>query len=587
MEESWILHTKKADFFGIGEKLGIDPVLVRIMRNRDILTEEEMERFINAKDFFLSSYSLLPDMDKALEIIAPYRNSGRKIRIIGDYDIDGVCASFILCKGLSYLGFTPDNVIPHRITDGYGLNERLIDEAANDGIELIVTCDNGISAVSQIEHSNSLGIPVIVTDHHEVPFEETPSGKKYIIPDAAAVIDPKREGSLYPFCEICGAVVAFQFVRALFAYFGEKDDALMDEFTGVSAFATIGDVMELKGENRSLVKRGLPLLMKGVNVGIERLINACGLTGKELSVYHVGFVLGPCLNATGRLDTAQRALALLKEEEPGKAGEIALELQKINEERKTMTSDGVKMAEELLLDWDLDKKPVIALFLPEVHESLAGIIAGRIKEKTNHPTFILTRCEEGLKGSGRSIESYDMYENMCRIKEVFVKFGGHKMAAGLSIREEDFDSFVNKLNENCTLSKPDFLRKIYIDLEMPTSYVTKDFVTHLSLLEPFGTGNPKPVFAERNITFVSVKVVGSKNNCIKILGRDEKGTEKEFVLFSPHETFDEYVSSRVGETGLRNMYLGRGNGVFSVLFYPQINEFRGKEKIQFNLIGYK
>ena len=585
-EEKWFLTTKKADFTALGNRFGIDPVIARIIRNRDLISEAEFASFLEGTLSDIPESTLLKDMDIAIDVFQRYRDE--KVRIIGDYDIDGVCSSYILVRGLRELRCNVDAAIPHRIQDGYGLNERLIDEAHEDGVSLIITCDNGISAAAQIAHARELGMHVIVTDHHEVPFEIIEGKKKQILPKADAVIDPKRDDCSYPTEGICGGFVAYHFIRALYERLEYENKNLMNELTEIVAFATVGDVMELRAENRILVKEGLKLMQRSGNLGLRSLIRICGLGDKVVSAYHLGFVLGPCLNATGRLDTAIRALELLLETDERRALSIATELKEMNDSRKDLTQKGVEKALEQMVHWDLTVNPVIVLFLPEVHESLAGIIAGKIKERFNHPTFVLTRGEEGVKGSGRSVEGYDMFEALCEVKELLGKFGGHTMAAGLSLKEENLEPLIQGLNRNCHMEAEQFVRKIHIDVNMPFSYVTDSFVEQLSVLEPFGNGNAKPVFGQSSLSFIKARKIGSTDKVMKFTVRDDAGCEAEMTCFTSQDVFDTYIRNKYSQSAVEQLYEGTAADVkLSVIYYPEFNEFRGKRSIQFVLQSYK
>lgn len=612
MEKRWFVAAKKADFEGIARKFHIDPVIARIIRNRDVVTDEEITAFLSGTPDDLPDPFLLPDMACAVRVLQEYRD--KKIRVIGDYDIDGVCATYILYRGLTYLGMDVDTAIPHRMADGYGLSDRLIEEAHRDGVELIITCDNGIAAAKQTELAASCGMEVIVTDHHEVPYEEGENGsRRYLLPTAGAVVDPKRADSRYPFSGICGAVVAFHMIRAVFSSengaedglrqkgaSGDEDglrqtsarcgmpEALFQELVEFAAFATVGDVMELKSENRILVREGLRMMRHSENVGLKALIAVCGLEGKELSPYHIGFVLGPCLNATGRLDTALRALSLFRCRDYPQALLIAQELKGLNDSRKDMTLKGTRQAIELVEAMDIRENPVIVLYLQDCHESLAGIIAGRVREQYQHPVFVLTDAEDGVKGSGRSIEAYSMYEEMSRCKELFTRFGGHKMAAGLSLPKENVDTFRRRINELAALREEDFVEKIHIDVPMPLSYVTSEFVEQLSVLEPFGNGNPKPVFAQKNLLFFSAKLVGKNNRVMRFGVMDEQGKRYSMTMFGQHEPFDDYIREFFGEDALSALYDAKGDAVrMSVVYYPDFNEYGGHRELQYVIQDYQ
>lgn len=570
----WFLAAKKADFEKIGEKFGISAVLARLIRNRDIVGEEEIGKFLNGGMEELYAPFLLKDMEKAVEFLIPKIEAGERLRVIGDYDIDGVCASYILVKGLRALGADADAAIPHRIKDGYGLNEALMEEAAKAGIETVITCDNGIAAAEQIAYGNRMGITTIVTDHHEVPFTQTSTGKEYVLPPAMAVIDPKREDCSYPFKGICGAVVAYKLIEALIKKMekGEELRKQQEEFLEFAAFATIGDVMELRDENRILVKCGLSLMENTKNTGLRALLLVTELAGKKLTPYHIGFVIGPCLNATGRLDTAARALELLLETDQAKAAVIAADLKELNEARKELTAKGLEQAVELVENTALKNDKVLVLFLQECHESLAGIIAGRVREKYGKPVFVLTRGEDGIKGSGRSIEGYHMYEQMTACSRLFTKFGGHKMAAGLSMEEAQIDTFRKEINAACTLTAEDMEEKVHIDIALPLSYVTEQFVDELEKLEPFGVGNPKPVFAQKDIVVLSEQILGKNRNVGKYRIKDSEGRSYELMYFGDVEAFGAYYRQR--------------ESIF-ITYYPSFHEYMGKKSIQIVMQNYK
>lgn len=602
MDNQWFVAAKKADFDAVAEQFHISPVLARIIRNRDVRTKEEVALFLHGTMSDLPDPFLLPDMEPAVRKLYDCRD--KKIRIIGDYDIDGVCASYILYRGLQSLHMQADTAIPHRMTDGYGLNDRLVEEAHRDGVELIVTCDNGIAAAPQASLAAAYGMEMIVTDHHEVPYEEEEDGsRRYLMPQAAAVVDPKREDSRYPYAGICGAAVAFHLIRAMYARrdrFGNEaldrtaqdaggmPESLFRELAMFAAFATIGDVMELKEENRILVREGLKMMAHAENPGLRALIAVNDLEGKKLTPYHIGFILGPCLNATGRLDSAERALSLLTCKDYREALMIAQDLKGLNDSRKDMTAKGVEEAVSLVQAMDLKKNPVLVLYLPECHESLAGIIAGRIRERFHHPVFVLTDAEEGVKGSGRSIEAYSMYEELSRCKELLTRFGGHKMAAGLSLPKENVERFRERINELAELKDEDFVQKIHIDVPMPLSYATKELIGQFELLEPFGTGNPKPLFAQKNLLFLSAKLVGKNDRVMRFSVMDEQGMRFSMTLFCAHETFDGYIRQAYGDEALSSLYQARGTEVrLSVVYYAEINEYGGRSELQFVIVDYK
>lgn len=585
----WFISAKKADFNKIAKKYNIDPVLARILRNRDVIEEEEIRKYLKGGRQDLYAPDLLKDMDKAVKLLCRKIKEGESIRVIGDYDADGICSSYILLRGLVACGGNVDTVIPHRIKDGYGLNDSLIEEAHSDGIDTIVTCDNGIAAAPQVAYAKELGMSVIVTDHHEIPYEEDNGKRVYILPEADAVVNPKQEECVYPYKNICGGVVAYKLVQSLFSSLHpENEMEIIEELLEIAAFATVCDVMELRDENRIIVKCGLQNMQHTRNQGLKALIEVCGLEGKMLSAYHIGFVLGPCINATGRLDTAGRALCLLNSRSRSEAVQIAAELKDLNDSRKEMTLKGTGEAMECIEKngWKEDK--VLVVYLPECHESLAGIIAGRLREKYGRPVFVLTRGEDGVKGSGRSIEGYHMYEEMTACKEYFTKYGGHKMAAGLSMEEENVESFRRKINEACRLTEEDCEEKVHIDAAMPFSYLTKELIGELELLEPFGVGNSKPVFAQKNVHIINARVMGKNQNVGKYRIHDEEGGSYEMVYFGDLERFHEFLAVQAGKGNVMRMLEGAAVDItISMTYYPSINSYAGRESIQIVLQNYK
>lgn len=586
----WMVTAKRADFNQIARDYGITPVLARIMRNRDVVEPEEIRRFLKGSKKDLYDPGLLKDMEKAVSIILKKVKEGAAIRIIGDYDVDGICATYILLRGITALGGKADRVIPHRIKDGYGLNEGLIEEAGKDGVDTIITCDNGIAAAPQTAFAKELGMTVVITDHHEVPFEETEEGKHYLLPEAEAIIDPKQPGCEYPFPQICGAVVAYKLLQALFesAWKGtereEAGKAVLEELLPFAALATVCDVMELRDENRILVKAGLKAMETTGNPGLRALLEVNGIAGKELTPYHAGFIIGPCLNATGRLDTAVRALQLFEEKEWKEAVTIAADLKSLNDSRKVMTEEGVERAIQQVEESGLRDDPVLVVYLPDCHESLAGIIAGKLKEKFWKPAFVLTDGEEGIKGSGRSIEAYSMYEELIKCKELFSRFGGHKMAAGLSLAKgRDAESFRRMINQNCTLSPEDFEQVVHIDVPMPLSYADKTFIKELALLEPFGVGNPKPLFAQKNVSLIQGRIIGKNKNVGKYRIADEEGNTYEMIYFGDLEQWNSFLTQRFGRKITDELYhsgLRQKEAAVAIAYYPDINSYAGRESVQ-------
>lgn len=586
------MAAKKADFEKWAAEFQISPVLARILRNRDLTEEAQVRKFLHGtlKDCY--SPWLLKDMDKAVLLILEAIEQQIFIRVIGDYDVDGICSSYILTKGLQILGARVDTAIPHRIHDGYGLNDHLIEEAKRDGVGMIVTCDNGIAAASQIELANSCGIKVIVTDHHEVPFAAgtDESGKivrRELLPPALAVIDPKQEQCTYPFSGICGGVVAYKLMLALAEKTGNPGlQNAMGEFLEFAALATICDVMELKDENRILVKEGLKRLKNTQNQGLRALLEVNQIEVSKLSAYHLGFIIGPCLNATGRLDTARRALELLQSMTKADAMSAARELKELNDSRKNLTLQGVEQALAYIETHHMEEDKVMLVFLPEVHESLAGIIAGRVRERYNHPVFILTRGEEGVKGSGRSVEGYHMYEAMTEVKQYFTRFGGHAMAAGLSMREEDIEPLRRAMNANCRLSEEDFIPKVHIDVPMPLDYADEHMADELELLEPFGVGNPKPLFAQKQLLFLAGYKMGANKTCARFRVQTPEGSIKQLVYFGDLEAFGAFLEEKFGAGSESALYAGRGRFALSAAYQLGKNTYRGKTELQYVMQYY-
>lgn len=580
--EKWFVAAKKADFDAWSRKLHISPVTARIIRNRDIFSEEEAEKYLNGTFLDLYPPELMLDMEDAAAVLEAEIRGGRKLRVIGDYDVDGIAAAHILTKGLRVLSADVDTVIPHRVRDGYGLNEQLIEDAHAEGVHTIVTCDNGIAAAGQIALAVSYGMTVVVTDHHEVPFREENGIREELLPPATAVVDPKRAECTYPFPNICGAVVAYKLVELLLRRAGtapEKKQALLDEFLQLAAAATVCDVMELLDENRILVKEGLKLLHKAPCPGLRALMQVNGLEPQALSSYHLGFVIGPCLNATGRLDTAKRALELLDAENDRMAYTIACELKEMNDSRKSMTLSGVEQAVRQVEEGQEALDKVLVIFLPDCHESLAGIIAGRIRERYNRPVFVLTRGEDGIKGSGRSIEAYHMYEAMHACGELFTKYGGHKMAAGLSMPEENIPLLKKRLNENCSLAEEDFVPRLLIDVPMPLAYATKALAEELSVLEPFGTGNPKPLFATKNVIFKRGFRFGTDRKYARYRV-EQDGAFYELLYFGGLDRFHGFLRERFGAEAEEALYREVCQYSMSVAYELGVHAYRGSSQVQ-------
>lgn len=565
-EQIWMLQTKRADFDGIARQFGIDPVTARVIRNRGIEGRENIERYLYGDLDSLYSPWLLKDMRPAVDILKRKLKEGQKIRIVGDYDIDGVCSTYILYQALKRLGRNVDYAIPDRIKDGYGINESMIRAAAEDGIDTILTCDNGISAFSQIQTAKEFGMTVIVTDHHEVPAD----GEGEILPPADAVIDPKQRSCSYPFPEICGAVVAYKLVQALYEESGVSREEWL-ELLEFAAIATVGDVMKLQDENRMIVKYGLKKLGHTKNLGLRKLAEKTNLDLSSITAYHIGFVIGPCLNAGGRLQTAKLALSMFLAKDEETAEELAQELKDLNDMRKDMTEHWTAEA-KVLADTQYRNDKVLVIFLPDCHESLAGIIAGRLREYCQKPAIVLTRSEEAVKGSGRSIESYHMFQKLSEVKDLMLKFGGHPMAAGLSLLEENIDEFRRELNERSGLTEEDFKAKLWIDVPMPIDYINERLVEELKILEPFGQGNEKPLFAQKQVRIRSCRVIGKNKNVVKLVLEGGSGMPMDGILFTDGIAFEE---ERAGRT------------VMDIIYYPEINEYNGNRNLQVVIRNYK
>ena len=585
--ERWVLLRKGADFEAIGKKYQISPRLACLIRNRDVIGEEAVDRYLNGTISDLYDGMLMKDMDKAIDILKEKILEDKKIRVIGDYDIDGVNATYILLEGLERLGADVDSDIPDRISDGYGLNRHLVERAYEAGVDTLITCDNGIVAADEIAYGKEMGMTVIVTDHHEVPFDEHDGEKRYRIPPADAVMDPKQPDCLYPFKGLCGAAVAYKMMEALWESMG-KDSADLDDLIENVAIATIGDVMDLEDENRIFVKEGLQMLRRTKNPGLKALIECTGIDKNSLNSYHIGFVLGPCINASGRLDTAKRALELLRAGTQKEADILAGDLKALNDSRKDMTEEAVKQAEEQVETTTISKDKVLVVYLPDCHESLAGIVAGRIRENYYKPVFVLTDAEEGMKGSGRSIDGYHMYEELNKCKELLTKFGGHRLAAGLSLPKENVGKFREMLNKNCTLTEEEMKEKVTIDMEMPFGCVTEGLVKELELLEPFGKGNTKPVFAARDVTLLGARILGKNRNVLKLQVQDVNGCRIEAMLFHHADDFLGKLEEQYGKTEVEALLKGRGRQIrISMTYYPDINEYMGKKTPQIVVTHYR
>lgn len=583
----WILQRKAADYKGLSERLKVDPVIVRLMVNRGLSTYEEMEEYLHPTLDALPDPHLFADMDNACELLMEAIDEGVKIRVVGDYDVDGIMSTYILTTALREVGADVDYAVPHRMVDGYGINPEMVQSAFDEGVRFIITCDNGIAAAPAIDLAKSLGMTFVVTDHHEVPFETEGDMKIQKLPNADAVVDPKRNDCDYPFKGICGAQVAWKLVDVLYEFLGiEKEKA--DSFLQFAAIATVCDVMELKGENRATVYQGLKVLESTDNSGLNALLARTELKGKPLSCYHIGFVIGPCLNASGRLDTASKAIELLMEEDSTKALVMANELVELNAERKAMTQTGIDKAKELIEEGGLSKDRVLVIYIPDLHESLAGIVAGRIRESYNKPVLVITDAEEGAKGSGRSIPAYNMFEELTAVKDVFTKFGGHPMAAGVSLPTEKIDELRARLNENCSLTKEDMEEIVHIDCDMPLSYITESLVDSIDLLAPFGTGNSKPLFALKNVKISRCTYMGKDGQFLRMSLLTESDQPMTGLLFRNVPEFEAAAISKYGESTWEGLFSGRSNPIgMDMVYEPSINEYRGARSVQIIIDQFK
>ena len=585
--EQWVLLRKGADFEKIGKQFGISPRLACLVRNREVIGDEQIEKYLNGTLSDLYDGLLMKDMDKAVDILREKISEHKKIRIIGDYDIDGVNATYILLEALERIGADVDSDIPHRIEDGYGLNIELIERAYRDQVDTIITCDNGIAAYDAISYGKELGMTIIVTDHHEVPYEEEEEKKQYILPPADAVIDPKREDCEYPFKGLCGAAVAYKLAEAIYEVSGE-DVFDIDDLIENVAIATVGDVMDLVDENRIFVKEGLQMIHRTRNLGLCSLIECTGIEKTAIEAYHIGFVLGPCLNASGRLDSAKRALELLRAKDKKHADILAGDLKALNDSRKELTVLAVEQAIRQVEESDIKNDRVLVVYLPECHESLAGIVAGKVREKYYKPAFVLTDAENGVKGSGRSIEGYHMYEELNKVKRIITKYGGHTLAAGVSMERENVGNFRKMLNIQCALTEKDLTEKVVIDMELPFQCVTESFVHELEILEPFGKGNTKPVFAGRNIELISGRILGKNKNVLKMQVKDAYQMSMDAMYFGNIEDFLGYLDKKFGKGTADAFLTGRSSGLtLSKTYYPAVNEYMGRKNMQIVVTHYQ
>ena len=582
--QNWVIRTKRADFDALSQQFHIDPVVARVLINRDV-EESHFDMFLNPDLEKMHDPFLMEDMNQAVRIICHDIEEGHRIRIVSDYDVDGVMSNYILYKGLKRIGADVDYVIPHRVKEGYGISEDIIIKAAEDGIHTIVTCDNGIAANAALSKAKELGMTVLVSDHHQVPFIVDGDKKQYVLPPADAILNPKKETCNYPFDDLCGAGVAYKLIEAIY----QKREIPKEEmypFLEFVAIATICDVVTLQDENRIFAICGLERLRHSDNTGMRALISAIGLADKVIDAYHVGFKIGPCINASGRLESAVTSLELFLEDNIESALEKAQGLYEINEERKALTIQGVERAEELLQEHLEDK--VYVIYISDCHESLAGIIAGRIREHFYHPVLVVVDSdEEGvLKGSGRSISEYHMFEALQGCSDILTKFGGHAMAAGFSLHKDNLEEFARKINETCTLEESTFIPKVCIDVAMPMSYVTEELVEQLDKLAPFGKGNEKPLFAQKDLNVRSAKIMGKDRNVVKVMLESQDGYVCEGIYFDAQE-FTDNISAWFGQEEYDKLLHGwLNNVVLNVAYYPSVNEYNGNRTIQLQIKRY-
>ncbi|WP_455718050.1 single-stranded-DNA-specific exonuclease RecJ [Anaerosporobacter sp.] len=585
MKEKWFLKNKKEDFIRIANEHHISEVLARLLVNRGLVDSEDINAYLHSSTDTMHNPHLLKDVDYACDILVEKISKDTRIRIVGDYDVDGVVSTFLLYTALTRVGANVDYEIPERMKDGYGININIIKAAKEDGIDTIITCDNGIAAIEQVRFAKEIGMTVIVTDHHDIPFVEEDEGRTEVLPPADAVVNPKQHDCNYPFPSICGAVVAFKLIEVLYERFSiDREES--KKLLAYAAIATVCDVMDLVNENRVIVKYGLNLLRNTDNKGLEALMELHQINTFKLSAYHLGFIIGPCLNASGRLETAKIGLSLLLEQDGDKARKVATQLKELNDKRKDMTARGLEQAIEIIETTDLINHKVLVVYLPDCHESLAGIIAGRIRERYHKPAIVLTKAHEGVKGSARSIEQYNMFEELTKCKEYLDKFGGHPMAAGLSLKEENVEPLREALNERTVLTEEDFINKISIDVLMPLGYVREELVEELELLEPFGKGNEKPVFAEKNLSIMKADILGKNRNTLKLKVENQYGKKMDALYFNQVDEFNEYLVGKYGNNEVDKIYKGIPNEIrISVVYYPNINEYNGMKTPQIIIQG--
>ncbi len=587
IQEKWLQKAIHADFNGLGQRLGVDPVLVRLAVNRGIRDESGMYKYFYGSLADLYDGSRMRSLMKGCELLTEAISKDQLICIASDYDVDGVYSGYILWKGITRCGGRAYIDCPERQTEGYGLNERIIREAFEKNVGCIITCDNGIAALKEVEIAKSLGMTVIITDHHQPVSYMEGKEKKYSLPKADAVIDPHQPGCAYPFKGLCGAGVAYKVIDQLYKMMG-VDESEMEELLPFAAIATVADVMDLVDENRIIVKYGLKKLAFTQNEGLKAIITACALDPENITSYHVGFVIGPCFNAAGRIKSAKMAIRLLLTDSPAEAKKIAEDLVMLNEERKVMTEQGEMQALEIIEDKKLYEDKVILVALNGIHESVVGIVAGRLKEQFHRPVIVGTYTKDGIKASGRSIEAYNMYEKLNACRELFLKFGGHAMAAGLTFKAEVLDTLRQRLNETSGLSAEDLVHKVQIDVPMPVGYITEKLIESMSMLEPFGKGNEKPVFAEAHFNISDARIIGKNRDTLKLKVIGRGGAKMDALCFNGREKFESYIEQHFGASELAKMYRGKENSIdLGMTYYPQINVFRGEKSLQIVISDYR
>ncbi len=587
-KERWRLYAKKADFAAISKAYGINKVTARIMRNRGVETKEEIESYLKGDLDYLSDPALMKDADKAASLLEAAIANNELIAISSDFDNDGIFSGLLLKEAIIELGGRAAIFTPNRVMEGYGVNSRIVEEANAKGASVLLTCDNGIAAFEAIEEAKKLGMTVIVTDHHEVPFEEHDGKKTYLLPKADAIVDPKQEDCAYPFKSLCGTGVAYQLMTLLFRRM-KRTMSRQEIFLQYTAIATVADVMELVGENRILVRKGLSYLNHTNHIGLLALMEVCGITPEQVRAYHIGFILGPCFNAAGRLDTIVHALALLESKEYDQALALAGELWAMNEERKELTRVGTERAVELIEHAVWKDERVYLVYIKDCHESVAGIIAGRLRERYYRPVLVFTDAsEEGqIKASGRSIDDYDMFTELSAFRSLFLRFGGHKMAAGLTMEKKNLETLRDGLNARCTLTQTQLMPLVMIDAAMPLGYISEEVIADLEKLEPFGRANEKPLFAQQHLSVLRLSRIGKNRNVVKMSVMGPEGIIMDALYFGDTDVFFDFLEEEYGRDNVAAALRGMRNTIdIGVTYYPQINEFQGKRSLQIVIQNY-